>query len=244
MQTRLLTAGALALVAMLLFAAQTTARVEQSFPVSHFACYPAQLSGGKHPLVKLKNQFGQATGYVGTAQRLCAPARKNTSGIINGAAHLTCYTLTHYTTTAKNHVVLIKNQFGSQQMTVVVNPVQWLCAPSSKAAVGSVPGPVPTVLDHYLCYSVDPGTFKQINVKVGDQFGTSTDTVVHATSLCVPTSKNGSHLVQPRVHLLCYLVKSPSHAHAVVVRNQFGILNGSAGQRDRLCVPSTKTIVR
>jgi len=242
MQTRLLIAGALALAATLLFAAQTTARVEQ-FPVSHFACYPAQFTGGKHPLVKLKNQFGNATAYVGTPQRLCAPARKNTSGIVNPKAHLACYSLTHYTTTAKNHVVSSKNQFGTQQMTVVVNPPQYLCAPSSKAPVGAVPGAVPTVLDHYLCYAVDPGTFKQINVKVGDQFNTSTDTVVGARTLCVPTSKNGSHLVEPKVHLLCYLVKSASHAHAVVIRNQFGIQNGSAGQRDRLCVPSTKKIV-
>lgn len=80
-------------------------------------------------------------------------------------------------------------------------------------------------------------------MKVGDQFRTSNDTVVAARSLCLPTGKNGSRFIQPRVHLLCYQIKSTSKGHAVALRNQFGVLSGSPGPRDRLCVPSTKTIV-
>lgn len=242
-------------VAVLLLTAQTIglqragARVinhsaATKFPVDHFACYPSQLTGGHKPKVSLKNQFGSASAVPATQFKLCAPASKNGSTILNRKAHLTCYTLTSYHSPTNNRVVSVTNQFGTLKMTVVLNPPQSLCLPSSKSVPGVIPGAVPTTLDHYLCYAVKPsGTFQPKTVKVSDQFGTSSDTVIAPRSLCVPTAKNGSRLTQPTVHLLCYLVKSTAKGHSAAAKNQFGLLNGGVGARDRLCVPSSKKVV-
>lgn len=235
-------AAALALIAGQ--TAGTSLERAAKFPVDHFTCYPAQLTGGKHPQVTIKNQFGSGSVLVGALQSLCAPVNKNGQGVINSKAHLKCYALSHYKGPTQPHRVSISNQFGSTQvMTIVLNPPQALCAPSSKAAAGAPPGPVPTTLDHYLCYAVEASQFQPKTVKLGDQFATSTDTVVAVRSLCVPTSKNGFHVIQPRVHLLCYLLKSGSHGHPVAVSNQFGLLNGGVATRNRLCVPSLKKVL-
>ena len=233
--------GALALVAAQ--GARAGAGVSTAFPVDHYACYPAHLAGGKRPQVTLKNQFGSGVATPATPATLCAPADKNGGGIINKSSHLTCFTLTGVQWPSGFRHVSISNQFGvGQKMTVTLNPVS-LCAPSSKVGVGVAPPPVPTKPDHYLCFPVDAGSFAPRQVSLADQFGTSTDTVVAARTLCVPTSKNGSPFVQPKVHLLCYALKSTTVGHAVVVRNQFGILNGAIGKRSSLCVPSLKRVL-
>jgi hypothetical protein len=238
-------AGLVAVVALVAAqTARTSAGQAATLPVDHYACYSAQLTGGKHPQVTLKNQFGSGSALVGAPTAVCAPADKDGSGIRNKVAHLTCYAVSQAKGWTTNHKVAITNQFGTQQMTVVVNPPQTLCVPSAKSTTpGVAPPGVPTNLDHYLCYLVDPGQFTPRSVKVADQFGTSGDTVVSAKSLCVPTSKNGSPFVQAKVHLLCYLVKSGSHGKAVSLKNQFGVLTGSLGQRFRLCVPSLKKVL-
>jgi len=182
-----------------------------AFPVDHFACYPSQLTGGHKPKVSLKNQFGAASAVPVTLFKLCAPARKNGSPILDKKAHLTCYTLTSYHGPTTNRVVSVTNQFGTQTMTVVLNPPQSLCLPSSKAAPGVAPGPVPTTLDHYLCYAVRPnGAFAAKTVKIADQFGNSSDTVNAPRSLCLPTSKNGS-TPDPLDRPSCLLPRQVNH---------------------------------
>jgi hypothetical protein len=239
MSSAALAAGLVAVAA--LAAAGTSAA---KLPVDHYACYPAQLTGGKLPNVTAKNQFGSGSVQVGAPSSVCAPADKDGSGIIDKAAHLTCYAVTHAQGWTGSRRVQITNQFGTQVMAVVLSPPQTLCLPSSKSVTpGVAPGPVPKNLDHYMCFLVDPGQFTPRTDKVSDQFGSSSDSVVVAKSLCLPTSKNGSALVHSAVHLLCYLVKSPSHGKTVSVANQFGVLTGSLGQRSRLCVPSLKKVL-
>ena len=236
------------LIAALALAAAQTARTSVAgaakFSVDHYACYPAHLAGGQHPQVKIKNQFGSGTLAVGTPSSVCAPASKNGATVLNKTAHLVCYAVKVVEPQAPNsHRVVITNQFGAQQMTVVVNPPQTLCLPSSKSVTSAPPGPVPKNLDHYVCYRVDPGQFAAVTVKVADQFGTSSDTVVRALSLCVPTSKNGSTMIQSATHLLCYQLTSQSHGKRLALANQFGTLKGSLATRNRLCVPSTKKVL-
>jgi len=237
---RSVVAVAVAAVAILALGA-TGARAK--LPVDHYACYTAQLAGGAHPTVKFANQFASGSLLVGQTTTLCAPADKNASGIINRVAHLTCYAVSHVDAAMKNHVVDITNQFGTLRMTVV-NPPQSLCLPSGKSVASTTVPPVPTNLDHYLCYRVAPsGHFQQLVVTVKDQFGTSKDTVLAPVSLCLPTSKNGGTIRQRTVHLLCYLIKSPTNGKPVIVHNQFGVLRGTVANRTRLCVPSLKKVV-
>jgi hypothetical protein len=159
--------------------------------------------------------------------------------MINPRAHLVCYPIT-VSLQFTPRTVLVKNQFGSMTMTVV-RP-ETLCLPSPKATTGA-PGRVPTKLDHYTCYTIDPhGTFQSRVVKLDDQFGTSRDTVVTPVRLCAPTRKNASPLIRPRRYLVCYQIKSARKGWRIAGRNQFGLLKGLPGLRQLLCVPSTKTL--
>jgi hypothetical protein len=211
--------------------------------VDHFSCYATKFSGFKTRTVRLRNQFGTISAQVGQPLRLCAPADKNGSGILHKEAHLTCYALARVDSPLATRRVEIRNQFGVQRLTVSLNPPESLCLPSSKGISGA-PGRVPKLLDHYLCYRVDPaGTFRSRRVKLSDQFGAAADVVVRARTLCAPTSKNGSRILQARIHLSCYLLKSARKGRTVVVRNQFGLLKAAVGLRNLLCVPSTKRLL-
>jgi hypothetical protein len=65
---------------------------------------------------------------------------KSGQGVINAKAHLTCYALSHFSGPTQSRRVSISNQFGTAQvMTVVVDPPQTLCLPSSKAPAGVAP---------------------------------------------------------------------------------------------------------
>jgi hypothetical protein len=210
-----------------------------ALPLDHYACYPSTFGAFKTRRASLADQFGKRTAVVRQPVRLCTPARKNGQAMINPRAHLVCYPIT-VSPQFTPRTVLVKNQFGSMTLTVV-RP-ETLCLPSSKATTGA-PGQVPTKLDHYTCYTIDPhGTFKRRVVSLADQFGTSRDTVVTPVRLCAPTRKNASPLIRPRLHLVCYQIKSVRKGRRVTIRNQFGLLKGLPGLRQLLCVPSTKTI--
>jgi hypothetical protein len=210
-----------------------------ALPLDHFTCYPATFGSFNARKVGLADQFGKSVAVVSQPLRLCSPVSKNAQALVNPRAHLVCYPIKR-TPQFQARKVLVKNQFGSQAMTVV-RP-ETLCVPSSKATTGS-PGPIPTTLDHFTCYTVDPnGTFQRRVVKLADQFGTSRDTVIGPVTLCAPTRKRGSVLVHARLHLTCYRIKSTTKARRVVIRNQFGILKGVPTLRQLLCLPSTKTV--
>jgi hypothetical protein len=244
------TGGALATAILFTLCASSSVRSQPTaaasrlaLGVDHFSCYATKFSAFKARRVKLRNQFGTISILVGQPLRLCAPANKNGSGILHKEAHLTCYSLPRVDAPLATRRVEVRNQFGLQQMTVSLNPPESLCLPSAKAISGAT-GPVPKLLDHYLCYRVDPsGTFSTRKVKVSDQFAGATDVVVRARTLCAPTSKNGSKILQPRIHLTCYLLKSARKGRTVVLRNQFGQLKAAVGLRNLLCVPSTKRLL-
>src|SRR5262245_6281843 len=207
--------------------------------LDHYACYTSTSGAFKTRKVKLADQFGSGSAVVSKPVRLCAPASKNGSAVINRRAHLVCYPI-RFSPQPGQHRVLVKNQFGPQTMTVI--QPETLCLPSSKATTGA-PAATPTNLDHYTCYTIDPGgAFQSRAVKVADQFGKSSDTVIRPVRLCAPAKKNGSKLIKPRPHLVCYQIRSAGKGRRVTFRNQFGLLKGLPGLRQWLCVPSTKTL--
>lgn len=126
---------------------------------------------------------------------------------------------------------------------VVVVPPESLCLPASKALGTGTPQAIPKHLDHFVCYTIDPSRpFQRRNARVRDQFSTSTDAILVPKTLCAPTRKNDSRLIQPRVHLVCYSDKSGARARPARVRTQFGVLRSSPGARNLLCVPTLKRL--
>jgi hypothetical protein len=242
--------GVLAAVvaAVVVFSAQGSVRARVAFgvlPLDHYACYSATFSAFKPRPVRLENQFGRATARVARPIRICAPAKKNAEPIRNRIAHLACYSLTGVQgPDPQSRMVTMTNQLGVLPAKVQVVPPESLCLPASKRLGTLTPPPaVPRSLDHFVCYKIDPSrAFQRGNVKVRDQFGSFTDAVLFPKTLCVPTRKNGSKLVLPRVHLVCYSVKSAARGRRALLRDQFGVLRSAPTVRNLLCVPSLKRL--
>lgn len=242
--------GAFAAVATVVavFSAQGSVGTRAAFgalPLDHYACYPARFSAFKPRAVKLENQFGRATARVLRPIRICAPAKKNAEPMRDRIAHLVCYSLTDVQgLDQESRTVSLSNQFGVLPAKVLLIPPESLCLPASKRIGTLAPPAVPGKLDHYLCYKISPGRpFERRNgVKVVDQFGGAGDTILVPQTLCVPTRKNRSRLIQPRVHLVCYSAKSGVRGRPASFRTQYGVLRSTIGTRNQLCVPSLKRL--
>jgi hypothetical protein len=216
-----------------------------ALPLDHYACYPARFSPFKPRAVKLENQFGRATARVLRPIRICAPAKKNAEPMRNRIAHLVCYSLGSVQgPDQESRNASLSNQFGVLPAKVVLIPPESLCLPASKRIGTLIPPAVPGKLDHYLCYKISPARpfERRDGVKVVDQFGGAGDSVLAPQTLCAPTRKNGSALIQPRVHLLCYGVKSGVRGRPATFRTQYGVLRSTIGTRNQLCVPSLKRL--
>ena len=213
-------------------------------PLDHYACYSATFSHFTPRAVRLQNQFGRASARVDRPIRICAPAKKNAEPVRNRVAHLTCYSLSGVQgPEQQSRSVTLSNQFGVLPAKVQVVPPESFCLPASKRLGTVTPPAVPRNLDHFVCYRIDPSRgFDRRKARVRDQFGSFTDAVLAPKTLCVPTRKNGSKLVQPRVHLVCYSVKSGARGRRALLRDQFGVLRSSPTVRNFLCVPSLKRL--
>lgn len=99
-------------------------------------------------------------------------------------------------------------------------------------------------VDHYKCYDVlSWDDFPQIPLKLGDQFGFTSNEVVSPRYLCNPVSKNGEPILYPEVHLVCYNIiqEQPDPVRRVLISNQFHDINMEVKDGRLLCVPSKKT---
>ena len=213
-------------------------------PLDHYACYSATFSHFRPRPVRLENQFGRATARVERPIRICAPAQKNVELLRNRIAHLTCYSLSGVQgPDQQSRTVSLTNQFGVLPVKVQVVPPESFCLPASKRLGTITPPAVPRNLDHFVCYKIDPSrAFDRRKARVRDQFGSFTDAVLAPKTLCVPTRKNGSKLVLPRVHLVCYSVKSAARGRRALLRDQYGVLRSAPTVRNLLCVPSLKRL--
>jgi hypothetical protein len=213
-------------------------------PLDHYACYSATFSHFTPRAVRLQNQFGRASARVDRPIRICAPAQKNAEPVRNRVAHLTCYSLSGVQgPEQQSRSVTLSNQLGVLPARVQVVRPESFCLPASKRLETVTPPAVPRNLDHFVCYRIDPTRgFDRRKARVRDQFGSFTDAILAPKTLCVPTRKNGSKLVQPRVHLVCYSVKSGARGRRALLRDQFGVLRSSPTVRNFLCVPSLKRL--
>ena len=108
---------------------------------------------------------------------------------------------------------------------------------------GSTAGAQQFRLDHFLCYTVDPGgAFKSRRVRIADQFGRRTATLVAVELLCNPVRKNAGRVLNPRAHLVCYRqAAQTSRSRRVTLTNQLGRFRGTVLRPQRLCLPSGKS---
>jgi hypothetical protein len=83
---------------------------------------------------------------------------------------------------------------------------------------------------------------------VEDQFGIKETTVYMPQLLCNPASKDGSEILNPRDHLICYEVirreRGPkSEDLLLTTSDQFGDLTLEVVESRLLCLPATKTLL-
>ncbi len=226
-------------------AAPTAHARAAKFPISQFTCYPGQFSAFKVRQVKIQNQFDKLSGAVVVAPlRMCAPTIKNHEPIPDKSSHLDCFSLRVINGPTGTKNTIVTDQFGRHRLIVLLSSPESICLPASKSRRGT-PGPVPTKLDHFVCYHVKPqDTFKQQTVTLQDQFGLNKALVLRIETLCAPTRKNGGPVVDPAVHLLCYDIETAAKGPGVQVRTQFGLMKASLGRATLLCEPASKRIVQ
>jgi hypothetical protein len=89
---------------------------------------------------------------------------------------------------------------------------------------------------------LDPSVpYERLTAKVGDRFGSAGDTVLVPRTLCLPTSKNESKLIQPRAPGLLQRQVGRTGTPRTLC-TQYGILRSTIGTRNLLCVPSLKRL--
>jgi hypothetical protein len=219
-----------------------TGEVNVVVPTVDFDCYEGDspFSSSGHTLTDVFGTFTNVT--VGSAQRLCAPARKVTDPDQTlGTEHLVGYAINQALKRNVKGVTVNSPQFGS--FTVDVTKVAGkaaLLVPSFKTVgKGALPPPQDTnPMNHFLCYNFDsvsggvPGP-----VMVRDQFnpnppGTKPPQTVtfmkqKSWRLCVPVDKDGLDPSAPTntSGLLCLVtgtdMNSPLNNTFVNWANQF-----------------------
>lgn len=223
--------------------------------LEHFKCYTDRAQKKfKQRSVLLTDQFGAKKTKVLRPLELCNPVKKNNEALVNKRAHLNCYAIKDEAPKVDKKHVLVRNQFGPQELTTVKELS--LCQPASKLLLtrnkrGGKQPTVTTTPDHFKCYKVK-GKLKKRTVRLKDQFGNIKATVIKPVQLCAPTAKDTSTKIRhPVQHLVCYLIKEKSSAKlrrrgylkSVRVEDQFGKLNLMALRPTKLCVPSKKLLL-
>jgi len=221
-------------------------------PVDHFKCYftnPSQEVA--RPLV-LNDQFDEQLGrpeQVGLlkSQWFCNPVAKKTHGssspINHPDQHLVFYFIEPQPTEA--WTVTVTNQFlrGAPQ-TLMVGPPAYLAVPTQK--LGFRLG-IPDDLDHFKCYTVREGLAPNEPRVLDDQFpGIERVIVSNPFLFCNPVNKldlaTGLNfpILNPDVHLVCYLITPQGKGQPVSWLNQLGQFTTNADPSVHICAPSEK----
>lgn len=98
--------------------------------------------------------------------------------------------------------------------------------------------------NHYQCYRITESVgFKELGVKLTDQFQTSEAKVLKPAYLCAPVTKNNLAMRDKVTHYLCYEEEGgkPPNKKAIIT-NQFGKIEVVVSTPQLLCVPSLKQL--
>ncbi len=236
-------------------------------PDDHFECYKQKDTSPKFtPVtgVTLADVFENATATVVKTRSTCAPANKNSEGVVDDVTHLETYTLkiTAATPTAAPRTgVKVVNQFHSisNPVSVDIGKGDRLLVPANKSVApapppASPPDEMAINVDHYRCWRVKLSKngqpkFVALTAHVQTQFDSRDYVMKKPTRLCVPVSKNGGvvHSAHPdEASMLCYKAAAakgqPKLTPVTVATNdQFGVRsNILIAKEDELCVPSVQ----
>jgi cysteine-rich repeat protein len=205
------------------------------------------------PTTSLVDQFESLNVTVVKPRGLCAPAELNGDPMADAATHLESYPLKAIKGQPRHvkRTVLVQNAVGS--ITVQTQKPAFLLVPTNESAVADPPPIGAIAVDHYKCYAVKvasgtPKFPKNVTVSVADQFivGPQLFAVKKPTHLCTPVDKNGEGILHGAIHQLCYQVK-PTVKNAtnpgLFLHTQFGPERFDATKEERLCVPSSTTVL-
>jgi hypothetical protein len=218
--------------------------------LDHFTCYKVRQVGRTTNFsVLLADQFETATALTVRTLSFCAPTSKNGSQVLNPVDHLSCRQIAQPGSFVPR-TVLVTNQFGTITLRVFA---RWsLCAPALKSFTPTFPGPPTVRIDHFKCYVARlEGLFRpRPVVTIANQFETAVVNVRKPVQLCTPVAKTVGTVTTPitntTAHLACYELMprlAPIGPFTVFTSTQFGVQQLVVGQRDTLCLPSTKTVV-
>jgi hypothetical protein len=215
----------------------------QQVTIDHFVCYQATgptLSVGATFL----DQFQGFTHQLTTPFMFCSPATKGLGApplpdlpppVMDPTSHLACYNITPFAPPPAIGEVPIRNQFGTDLLTLQQR--RFACLPATKE-------PPTGALDHFLYRRAlgDPGGA----VTVVDQFGPQPSLVLGPVkSFLVPADKNSEGIVDIDSHLTGYVfpgVPPPATIPRVIAHNQFGSQVIELGPAEELWVPTRKLL--
>ena len=107
--------------------------------INHYKCYRVAGAGFAQRTVSVGDQFETGTVTLLTPRLLCNPVDKNGEGIVDPAAHLTCYTIKPGTPFTPRDVDVV-DQFAEQDLTILRGECRkrsLLCVPSEKNPGGT-----------------------------------------------------------------------------------------------------------
>ena len=192
------------------------------------ACYPAQFTPFRARTVQISDSIAKLTAIVRRPLDVCAPAAVDRVRSADASLFLTCYELGARAISPRP-LGRVSNALGTA--TVTVASPRALCMSSSR----TTKPPAPTRLT---CYRVtSPSGAARTSKTIGDTFGTTLDSVLvgRPVSFCAESGPRTTALL----HLMCYAVSSETTGRTVVVTDVWGVLRGSLGRRDRLCLRSS-----
>jgi cysteine-rich repeat protein len=196
------------------------------------------------PKIRVEDRFESATFQLGAITGVCSalssPAGQN-------ATRLACVSTRRTSGSDRSRTVDVANALGGQ--TLKIGKTRELCLPAGKSSVPSDPG-----LDAFKCYSAETKSktprFRQVTVRLSDEFGSGTVDVVAPEMLCNPASVAGSDVLHVDAHLVCYRIEERRvrgwprdvfRPRNVTITSAAGKDTAALLWREQLCVPSIVT---
>jgi hypothetical protein len=232
-------------LAVVLLGMCCVANAQVPYPMDEFLCYTviSNVPDFVATEVVLQDDMAAqtpATVTIRTGRNFCNAAEiamgKTKTNIDNPADDLSFYDVIDGPAgTFMN--VQVDNLFGPQ--TIETTKPTHLAVPTGKD-----PSPVPTALDHFLCYEARGPSIGK-GLRVTDLWMRERVVVAFPSLFCNPVEKTHSSITypvqHPTDHLLCYSVAELTFAPTanLDVTNQFGGQSLGVQQIDKLCVPTT-----
>jgi hypothetical protein len=189
--------------------------------------------------VLLSNEFGDRTVELLRPTRYCNAVDKNSEGVTNPAAHLTCYKVRERSTVDPE--LNSTDQFGDLSISVRKGSTE-LCVPTAENGM-----PIPNINSFEMIRArTTPRTqkFEKLDVTLVDETIFATGNVRKLKQLAPPTAVDGGGITNPSQRLTCYQVRTPRiERRDIDIENMFGLFTVTARGTKTLCVPSQDMVV-